>query len=80
MKITTVGIDLAKSVFQVHGVDEQGYTPLRRVTDRHIGAGSWTMAADGMRVAPTDETYGNLPYNFPKEKQRHARSQHHRPA
>ncbi len=38
MKITTVGIDLAKSVFQVHGVDEQGYTPLRRVTDRHIGA------------------------------------------
>lgn len=42
--------------------------------------GSWTMAADGIGVAPTDETYGNLPYNFPKEEQRHARSQHHRPA
>ena len=24
MKITTIGIDLAKSVFQVHGVDERG--------------------------------------------------------
>ena len=24
MKITTVGIDLAKSVFQVHGVDQRG--------------------------------------------------------
>ena len=24
MKITTVGIDLAKEVFQVHGVDERG--------------------------------------------------------
>jgi hypothetical protein len=24
MKITTIGIDLAKSVFQVHGVDEHG--------------------------------------------------------
>ncbi len=24
MKITTVGIDLAKNVFQVHGVDEHG--------------------------------------------------------
>jgi hypothetical protein len=28
MKITTVGIDLAKNVFQVHGVDER---PFRRV-------------------------------------------------
>jgi transposase len=24
MKITTIGIDLAKSVFQVHGVDDHG--------------------------------------------------------
>ena len=24
MKITTTGIDLAKNVFQVHGVDEHG--------------------------------------------------------
>lgn len=30
MKITTVGIDLAKSVFQVHGVDQQGKTVVRK--------------------------------------------------
>lgn len=24
MQVTTVGLDLAKQVFQVHGVDEQG--------------------------------------------------------
>src|SRR6202140_902145 len=30
MKITTVGIDLAKNVFQVHGVDERGKTVLRK--------------------------------------------------
>ncbi len=30
MKITTVGIDLAKNVFQVHAVDERGRAVLRR--------------------------------------------------
>jgi transposase len=30
MKITTVGIDLAKNVFQVHGVDERGRAVLRK--------------------------------------------------
>lgn len=30
MKITTIGIDLAKNVFQVHGVDERGATVLRK--------------------------------------------------
>ena len=30
MKITTVGMDLAKSVFQIHGVDEQGKVVLRK--------------------------------------------------
>jgi len=34
MEITTVGIDLVKSVFQVHGVDEQGNTILRRQLKR----------------------------------------------
>ncbi len=29
MKITTVGIDLAKNVFQVHGVDERGKAVLK---------------------------------------------------
>ena len=30
MEITTIGVDLAKNVFQVHGVDERGKTVLRR--------------------------------------------------
>lgn len=30
MKITTIGLDLAKNVFQVHGVDERGNAVLRR--------------------------------------------------
>lgn len=30
MKVTTVGIDLAKNVFQVHGVDERGTVVLRK--------------------------------------------------
>ena len=34
MKITTIGIDLAKNVFQVHGVDEQGKVVLKKVLKR----------------------------------------------
>ena len=34
MKITTVGIDLAKSVFQVHGVSERGKALLRKQLKR----------------------------------------------
>ena len=34
MKITTVGIDLAKNVFQVHGVNEQGKDVLKRQIKR----------------------------------------------
>jgi transposase len=30
MKITTVGIDLAKNVFQVYGIDERGKAVLRK--------------------------------------------------
>jgi transposase len=30
MKITAVGIDLAKNVFQVHAVDQRGKTALRK--------------------------------------------------
>lgn len=30
MNVTTVGIDLAKSVFQVHGVDQHGKPVLRK--------------------------------------------------
>ena len=34
MKITTVGVDLAKSVFSVHGVDEHGRPTLRKTVRR----------------------------------------------
>ena len=30
MSVVSIGLDLAKSVFQVHGVDETGHTVLRR--------------------------------------------------
>jgi transposase len=30
MKIVTVGLDLAKTLFQVHGVDLQGYIVVRK--------------------------------------------------
>jgi transposase len=30
MKITTIGLDLAKSVFQVHGVDATGQVVVRK--------------------------------------------------
>ncbi len=34
MKITTMGIDLAKNVFQVHGVDAQGKAVLKKQLKR----------------------------------------------
>jgi hypothetical protein len=34
MKITTVGVDLAKSVFSMHGVDEHGRPALRKTVRR----------------------------------------------
>ena len=34
MKITTIGIDLAKAVFGVHGVDERGKAVLRKPLKR----------------------------------------------
>ena len=34
MKITTVGLDLAKSVFTVHGMDERGNRVLRKTVRR----------------------------------------------
>lgn len=34
MKVTTLGIDLAKSVFRLHGVDVRGVTVLRKQLSR----------------------------------------------
>ena len=38
-QVTTIGLDIAKSVFQVHGVDATGEVVLRRrLTRRAVGA------------------------------------------
>jgi len=34
MKITTIGIDLAKNVFQIHGVDKEGKVVIRKQIKR----------------------------------------------
>jgi transposase len=34
--ITTIGLDIAKSVFQVHGVDAEGNMDLRRQLKRRL--------------------------------------------
>jgi transposase len=34
MKITTIGIDLAKNVFQIHGVNERGKVAVRKQLKR----------------------------------------------
>ena len=34
MKITTIGVDLAKNVIQIHGVDERGKTALKKQLKR----------------------------------------------
>jgi len=41
MKITTIGLDLAKNVFQVHGVNEQGKAVLKRQLRPIKSAGCW---------------------------------------
>ncbi len=42
MKITRVGVDLAKKVFQVHGVDAVG----RRVWQRQLKRSNWLKGAN----------------------------------
>ena len=36
-EVTTIGFDLAKHVFQVHGVDAEGATVLRKQLRRQLG-------------------------------------------
>ena len=48
--ITTIGLDIAKSVFQVHGVDAQGEALIRRQLKRPPGCSlrvilKWRMAS-----------------------------------
>ena len=43
--ITTIGLDIAKSVFQVHGIDASGQVILRRQLKRRYGMGVLSKAA-----------------------------------
>lgn len=45
MSVVTIGLDLAKTVFQVHGVDEAGLTVLRRKLSRADMAAFFQKAA-----------------------------------
>ncbi len=42
MQVITIGLDLAKNVFQVHGVDAAGTAVIRKLDDV-IWIGGWTM-------------------------------------
>jgi Ion channel len=57
MHITTVGLDLAKQVFQVHGVDEQGKVvirkQLRRKEAQSVHPGSFRIMERETLVADT---------------------------
>jgi len=47
--VTTIGLDIAKSVFQVHGVDVTGQVVIRRQLKRiGIRAGGHPAACDGL--------------------------------
>lgn len=49
LKISTIGLDLAKSVFQVHGADASGAVVLRKTLRRITGAARsarWVMRRD----------------------------------
>lgn len=62
MKLTTIGIDLAKNVFQVHGVDERGKAVLKKQLKREqMGAffANLTPCLIGMEASRT--FYGQLP-------------------
>jgi transposase len=48
MKIATIGIDLAKSVFAVHGGDERGKNALKKTLQREQVAGSVAITRPAM--------------------------------
>ncbi len=37
MEVTTIGIDIAKRIFQIHGVDKNGKTVLKKKIDERSG-------------------------------------------
>ena len=50
-EVTTIGLDLAKHVFQVHGVDAEGATVLRKQLRRGLRVGGCRLWAE--RAVPS---------------------------
>ena len=51
--ITTIGLDIAKSVFQVHGIDAEGKVVIRRqLKRRYVLAFFQKLPSGGLRLAP----------------------------
>jgi len=65
MKITTLGVDLAKSVFQIHGVDKRGKTVLRKQLKRS------EMAIFFANLPPVPQRHGSLQQCAPLGAQAH---------
>jgi hypothetical protein len=49
--VTTIGLDIAKSVFQVHGVDAAGNVIVRRLRRHSSIADGLPLSGEGGRVA-----------------------------
>ena len=52
--VTTIGLDIAKSVFQVHGIDAEGKVVIRRQLKRRYvlrSSRSWRLASLVLRPA-----------------------------
>jgi transposase len=67
MKITTVGIDLAKNVFQVHGIDERGKAVLRkqlRRTQVAVFFGNLPPCVIGMEACASAHYWGRTLQRF----------------
>ena len=62
MKVTTVGIDLAKNVFQIHAVDERGKVVVRKQLKRDQMAPYFAKLERTVDTSPKDAT--STPMSF----------------
>jgi len=68
MKITTIGIDLAKSVFQVHGIDTLGKAIFKKQIKRDQMVTFFTSLMPcliGMEACGSAHFWGDLPHRSP---------------
>jgi transposase len=66
--ITTIGFDIAKSVFQVHGIDADGQVVLRRqLKRRYVVAFFEKLPASQTSIAPVRGAFAIGRHNESKE-------------